>query len=98
MIVWIDEGCNSCGMCEEICPEVFRVDEDGCYVDEDNIEGNEDLIYEAADECPVGVIIISDEDEYDFDEDDDELDDDEMDDDDLDDDDDKYDEDGREFI
>ena len=25
--VWIEEGCIACGMCESICPEVFKVDD-----------------------------------------------------------------------
>jgi ferredoxin len=26
--VWIDEGCTACGLCEEICPEVFEQDDE----------------------------------------------------------------------
>ncbi|MBU1023994.1 ferredoxin [bacterium] len=55
--VWVDEGCIGCGLCEEICPEVFEADETAS-VNEENIEGNEDAIAEAAAECPVEVIIM----------------------------------------
>lgn len=76
MKVWIDEGCISCRACEEICPDVFEVDDDGCYVIEDNVPGNDDGIYEAAESCPVEVIVIEeedDDDEYDYDDDGEEL-------------------------
>ena len=67
MKVWIDEGCIVCRACEEICPDVFEVDDENCYVIEENIDGNEDLIKEAAEQCPVEVIIIEDEDDEDLD-------------------------------
>jgi ferredoxin len=70
MKVWIDEGCIACRLCEEICPDVFIVDESASVMEE-NIPGNEDAILEAAEECPVEVIIV-DEDDYDLDDDDDE--------------------------
>jgi ferredoxin len=57
MKVRIEEGCIACGVCEGICDEVFTVD-DNCTVNEDKIDGNEDLIRQAAEECPVDVIII----------------------------------------
>jgi len=75
MKVWIDEGCTGCRGCEEICSDVFLVDE-VCSVIEENIAGNEDAIYEAAEECPVEVIIIEDEDD-DFDLDEEEVEEDE---------------------
>lgn len=61
MKVWVDEGCIACGLCEEICPEVFEVDETAA-VNEDNIEGNEEAIAEAVAECPVEVIIATEND------------------------------------
>lgn len=30
--VWIAEGCIVCNACEAICPEVFNVTEDSCYI------------------------------------------------------------------
>jgi ferredoxin len=54
--VWIEEGCTACGLCEEICPEVFKV-EDLATVIEGVTYGNfEDQIKEAAESCPVEVI------------------------------------------
>ena len=55
--VWIEDGCFSCGVAEGICPEVFKV------VDSNTVIGRADLssfgakIKEAAESCPVGVIM-----------------------------------------
>ena len=57
MKVKIEEGCIACGVCEGICDAVFTVDDD-VTVNEANIAGNEDAIKQAAEECPVDVIII----------------------------------------
>jgi ferredoxin len=57
MKVKVDEGCISCGVCESICDTVFTI-EDVAVVNEANIAGNEDSIKEAADSCPVSVIIV----------------------------------------
>ncbi len=54
--VWMEEGCIACGDCENICPEVFRV-EDIAYVNDGvNFAEFSDKIKEAADDCPVEVI------------------------------------------
>lgn len=79
MKVWIEQGCIGCGLCEEICPEVFQVDETASVIEE-NIHENMDCIAEAAGECPVEVIIVS---EQDFDLIDDDDDGDSMDDDEI---------------
>ncbi len=57
MKVKIEEGCIACGACESICEEVFSV-EDTVIVNEANIAGHEDTVKEAAEACPVSVIII----------------------------------------
>lgn len=54
------DGCISCGLCVTICPEVFRMADDGLaevYVDEVPKE-YEDSANQAAEECPVEVISI----------------------------------------
>ena len=54
------DGCISCGLCAETCPEVFRMADDGLaevYVDEVP-EEQEDMAEEARDGCPVSVINI----------------------------------------
>lgn len=65
MKVLIDgDGCISCGLCADICPEVFRMSEKDdiaeVYVDEIP-EELEDSVQEAADDCPVSVIHIENE-------------------------------------
>ncbi|MGI6753212.1 MAG: ferredoxin [Eubacteriales bacterium] len=54
------EGCIACGLCAEICPEVFRMADDGLaevYVDTVPKEA-EDSAVEAQDSCPVSVIKV----------------------------------------
>ena len=54
------DACIGCGLCEGICPKVFKMDDDGkANASEDEIL--EILIksaMEAADVCPVGAIIV----------------------------------------
>ena len=57
MKVKIEEGCIACGACESFCPDVFKV-EDVATVHEASVSGNEDCIKEAADACPVSVILV----------------------------------------
>lgn len=54
--VWIEEGCTSCGLCEEICPEVFEMQEEAVVKEGVNFNDYEDQIKEAAESCPVEVI------------------------------------------
>ena len=75
MKVWIDQDlCTGDGLCEEICPQVFTLLEDGlAYVkDGDRVlcdpggaeglaavpEGYEHAVREAAEECPGECIFI----------------------------------------
>ena len=75
MKVWIDQDlCTGDGLCEEICPSVFTLLDDGlAYVKEDADvksspggaeglavvpEGMEDAVTEAAEECPGECIFI----------------------------------------
>lgn len=54
------EGCIACGLCMDICPEVFRMADDGfaeAYVDEVP-EEVEDQAQEAEEGCPVSVIKV----------------------------------------
>ena len=57
MKVIIEDGCISCGVCESICEAVFSI-EDIAIVNEAKIAGNEADVKEAAEACPVSVIII----------------------------------------
>ena len=55
--VWIEEGCISCGMSEDNCPEVFKVKAEGSTVIEGvDYSGLEEKIKIAAESCPVEVI------------------------------------------
>ncbi|MBU1026393.1 MAG: ferredoxin [Candidatus Margulisbacteria bacterium] len=57
--VTIEEGCTSCGLCEQICPEVFEMPDLAKVKDGADLNANEEKIREAADSCPAGVIKIS---------------------------------------
>ena len=61
--VWIVEGCISCNLCEDLCPEVFEVPAgDVSKVTkghEKYLNGDPDMddkIREAVESCPVEVI------------------------------------------
>lgn len=54
------DGCISCGVCPELCPDVFRMADDGLaevHVDEVP-EDAKDLAVEAQESCPVSVITV----------------------------------------
>lgn len=52
-------GCISCGLCANICPEVFHIADDGLAdVNGDITADTENEAQEAADSCPVTVITI----------------------------------------
>jgi ferredoxin len=56
--VYLDQDeCIGCGSCEEICPEVFELNEDKEKADVIKPEGGpEEQIQEAIDTCPVSCI------------------------------------------
>ncbi len=54
--VWIEEGCTGCGLCGDICPEVFTVDDIAVVNGNADFSGNEGAVKEAAESCPVEVI------------------------------------------
>ena len=57
MNVKIEDGCIACGACESICDAVFSI-EDIAIVNQSAVADNIDCVKEAADACPVGVIVI----------------------------------------
>ena len=63
--VWIEEGCISCNLCEDLCPEVFEVPAgETCHVKPDAAPQYAELdakIKEAAESCPVEVIKLQEE-------------------------------------
>lgn len=50
------DGCIGCGVCAQVCPEVFRMADDGLSEVIADPKGFEDQVQEAADSCPVEVI------------------------------------------
>jgi ferredoxin len=55
------DGCIGCGLCEQTCPEVFEIADDGlAEVIADPTPENEAEAREAEDGCPVSVITIED--------------------------------------
>lgn len=54
--VWIIEGCIVCGLCESICPEVFKVEDTAMVIEGADFLKYENEIKEAANECPTEVI------------------------------------------
>ena len=56
----IIEGCIGCGLCSDMCPEVFSMNDDGLAQVHTNPvpEDAEESAKEAADSCPVEVIIV----------------------------------------
>ncbi len=60
--VIVEEECIACGACEEICPEVFQLNESlGFAMVMNPGGGDEATIQEAIDSCPTQCIHWSDE-------------------------------------
>ena len=60
--VIVEEECIACGACEEICPEVFRLNESLGFAQVINPGGApEEKIQEVIDACPVQCIHWADE-------------------------------------
>ena len=58
--VIIEDGCTACGLCEDVCPDVFSVDDVSVINEGADLAANEEDIRQAAEECPVEVITIVD--------------------------------------
>lgn len=54
--VKIEEGCTACGICEDVCPDVFTVDDEAVVNEGADLDANDECIKEAAESCPVEVI------------------------------------------
>ena len=65
--VWIEEGCISCKVCEDIAPQVFVVEDDeDCIIKPDAAAHFGPLaedIDQAAEDCPVEVIKVERDDD-----------------------------------
>ncbi len=52
-------GCIACGLCSEICPEVFQMADDGlAEAYQAPTPDNIDSAHEAEESCPVSVISV----------------------------------------
>ncbi|MEM7309466.1 MAG: ferredoxin [Planctomycetota bacterium] len=62
--VWIEEGCISCNLCEDLAPEVFEVPPGSESKTRKKYERHlksadvQEKVQEAADSCPVEVIQV----------------------------------------
>lgn len=59
MTATVNENCISCSLCNSLCPEVFRMEEDGFAHGGDFSETLLDAAQEARDSCPVSAISIT---------------------------------------
>ncbi len=60
MEVKVNEDCSACGICEDICPEVFELGDEFAEVKVNPIPAEyEEKVREAAEECPTESIEIS---------------------------------------
>jgi ferredoxin len=57
--VWVEADCTACGLCEDICPEVFKLEDIATVIEGADYSAHEDKIKEAAESCPVEVIKYS---------------------------------------
>jgi len=57
--VWIEDGCIGCGLAEAICPEVFNIGDNtsNTVIEGADLSSVEAKIKEAAEDCPVQVIM-----------------------------------------
>ena len=59
MKVRIEDTCTACGLCCDTCPEVFEMGPDLAQVKVKEVPAEfEDVVQQAADECPVEAIVI----------------------------------------
>ncbi|MBC8378525.1 MAG: ferredoxin [Planctomycetes bacterium] len=59
MNVRIEDNCTACGLCVDTCPEVFEMGDEIVQVIIDEVPAEmEDTVQQAANECPVEVIVV----------------------------------------
>ena len=54
-----EEGCIACGMCESICPQVFKVTDKSIAIEGVDYSQFEKEIKDAVGSCPAEVIKVS---------------------------------------
>lgn len=59
MKITIDENCTACGLCVDLCPDVYQMGDEFAEVIANPIPTQfEALAKQAADECPTEAIIV----------------------------------------
>lgn len=59
MKISINEDCTACGLCVDLCPDVYQMGDEFAEVIANPIPAEfEVLAQQAADECPVEAIIV----------------------------------------
>ena len=54
-----EDECTGCALCETTCPDVFELGDDIATIKGDaDFNANEELIQQAAEECPVEAILV----------------------------------------
>jgi ferredoxin len=60
MEVKVNDDCSACGICEDICPEVFELGDEKAEVKLSPVPAEyEEKVREAVEECPTESIEIS---------------------------------------
>lgn len=55
----VNEACIYCGLCADLCPDIFQLADDSAIVTKNEIPENlQDCCREAAEECPTEAIEI----------------------------------------
>lgn len=55
----VNGNCIGCGLCASVCPDVFTLTDEGVAAARDEIDpGQEGMVREAADGCPVDAIEV----------------------------------------
>ena len=54
----VNEDCIGCGMCVEVCPEVFEINADGLSHVVGDSDSCPDRVFQAAEICPVNAIEV----------------------------------------
>lgn len=59
MEAYVNDECIFCGLCADLCPEIFQLGDESAFVSVEVIpEEMWDCCREAAEECPTGAIEI----------------------------------------
>jgi len=58
MLVKVNDDCIGCGLCANLCPEVFSMNESGVSAVVGDPDDYADGVYESAEACPVNAIEV----------------------------------------